>query len=153
MLSRGSRSGPGRVYTRRRSSSTEEDWDGFIDITKEIGRDVTIIGDDIFVTDTRRLQKGIDLGAANALLLKLNQIGTVSEAFAAAALAFRNKYKVAVSHRSRDTCDTIIADVSVALGAQIIKAGALARSERTSKYNRLLKIEERLGKAAMYTRL
>ena len=93
------------------------------------------------------------MGAANSLLLKLNQIGTVSEAFDAAEMAFRNKYKVAVSHRSGETCDSIIADVAVALGAEIIKTGAPARSERTSKYNQLLRIEENLGSAAKYTRL
>jgi enolase len=93
------------------------------------------------------------MGAANSLLLKLNQIGTVSESFDAATLAFKNKYKVAVSHRSGETCDSIIADVAVALGAEIIKTGAPARSERTSKYNQLLRIEENLGSAAVYTRL
>ncbi|BAI62539.1 enolase [Methanocella paludicola SANAE] len=131
----------------------EEDWDGFVAITKEVGKKVTVIGDDIYVTNVKRLQKGIDMGAANSLLLKLNQIGTVSEAFDAATLAFRNKYKVAVSHRSGETCDSIIADVAVALSAEIIKTGAPARSERTSKYNQLLRIEENLGKAAVYTKL
>ncbi len=131
----------------------EEDWEGFVAITKEVGKKVTVIGDDIYVTNVKRLQKGIDMGAANSLLLKLNQIGTVSEAFDAATLAFRNKYKVAVSHRSGETCDSIIADVAVALGAEIIKTGAPARSERTSKYNQLLRIEENLGKAAVYTKL
>jgi enolase len=130
----------------------EDDWDGFVDITKK-AKNVTIIGDDVFVTNVKRLQKGIDMGAASALLLKVNQIGTISEAFDAAALAFRNKYKVAVSHRSGETCDNIIADIAVALGAQLIKSGAPARSERTSKYNRLLKIEENLGAAAEYTKM
>src|SRR5208337_4712908 len=131
----------------------EEDWEGFVAITKEVGKGVTVIGDDIFVTNVKRLKKGIDMGAANSLLLKLNQIGTVSEAFDAATLAFRNKYKVAVSHRSGETCDTIIADVAVALGAEIIKTGAPARSERASKYNQLLRIEENLGIAARYMKL
>ncbi|OPY30643.1 MAG: Enolase [Methanocella sp. PtaU1.Bin125] len=131
---------------------SEEDWDGFVAITKKAGK-VTVIGDDIYVTNVKRLKKGIDMGAANALLLKLNQIGTVSEAFDAAEMAFRNKYKVAVSHRSGETCDSIIADVAVALGAEILKTGAPARSERTSKYNQLLRIEENLGSAAKYTRL
>ncbi|MCD1294370.1 phosphopyruvate hydratase [Methanocella sp. CWC-04] len=130
----------------------EDDWDGFTGLTNK-AKGVTIIGDDLFVTNVKRLQRGIDTGAANALLLKLNQIGTISEAFDAATLAFRNKYKVAVSHRSGETCDPIIADVAVALGAQLIKTGAPARSERTSKYNRLLKIEETLGNTAEYTRL
>ncbi len=105
------------------------------------------------MTNVVRLKKGIDMGAANALLLKLNQIGTVSEAFDAAEMAFRNKYKVAVSHRSGETNDDIIADVAVALGAEYIKTGAPARSERTSKYNQLLRIEEELGRAARYTKL
>jgi enolase len=131
----------------------EEDWEGFVAITEEVGKGVTIIGDDVFVTNVKRLRKGIAMGAANSLLLKLNQIGTVSEAFDAATMAFRNKYKVAVSHRSGETCDSIIADVAVALGAEIIKTGAPARSERTSKYNQLLRIEENLGKAARFTRL
>ena len=131
----------------------EEDWDGFVAITREVGKSVTVIGDDIFVTNVKRLKKGIDMGAANSLLLKLNQIGTVSEAFDAATLAFRNKYKVAVSHRSGETCDTIIADVAVALGAEIIKTGAPARSERASKYNQLLRIEENLGIASGYTKI
>jgi enolase len=130
----------------------EEDWDGFVALTKKSGK-TTIIGDDIFVTNVKRLQKGIEMGAGNALLLKLNQIGTISEAFDAAEMAFRNKYKVAVSHRSGETCDSIIADVSVALGAEIIKTGAPARSERTAKYNQLLRIEEELGKVARYTKL
>ncbi len=131
----------------------EDDWEGFVAITEEAGNKVTVIGDDLFVTSVKRLRQGIDMGAANALLLKLNQIGTVSEAFDAATMAFRNKYKVAVSHRSGETCDSIIADVAVALGAEIIKTGAPARSERTSKYNQLLRIEENLGKAAVYTEL
>ena len=130
----------------------EEDWQGFVDITKAT-KGVTIIGDDIYVTNVKRLQKGIDMGAANSLLLKLNQIGTISEAFDAATLAFRNKYSVAVSHRSGETCDSIIADVAVALGAEIIKTGAPARSERASKYNQLLRIEENLGPFAQYTKL
>ena len=130
----------------------EEDWQGFADITKAT-KNVTIIGDDIFVTNVKRLQKGIDMGAANSLLLKLNQIGSISEAFDAATLAFKNKYTVAVSHRSGETCDSIIADVAVALGAEIIKTGAPARSERASKYNQLLRIEESLGPFAKYTKL
>ena len=127
----------------------QEDWKGFRDIT-DMALGVTIIGDDLFVTNVKRLQEGIDVGAANALLLKLNQIGTISEAFDAATLAFRNKYKVAVSHRSGETCDTIIADVAIALNSPLIKTGAPARSERTSKYNRLLRIEENLGTTARY---
>jgi enolase len=130
----------------------EDDWKGFTSLTKKSGK-VTVIGDDLFVTNVQRLKKGIDMGACNALLLKLNQIGTVSEAFDAAEMAFRNKYRVAVSHRSGETNDDIIADVAVALGAEYIKTGAPARSERTSKYNQLLRIEEELGRAARYTKL
>jgi enolase len=130
----------------------EEDWDGFVALTKKAGK-VAVIGDDIFVTNVKRLKKGIDMGAGNALLLKVNQIGSISEAFDAAEMAFRNKYKVAVSHRSGETCDSIIADISVALGAEFIKTGAPARSERTSKYNQLLRIEENLGGVAKYTKI
>jgi len=130
----------------------EDDWKGFVSLTKKAGN-VTVIGDDLFVTNVQRLKKGIDMGACNGLLLKLNQIGTVSEAFDAAEMAFRNKYKVAVSHRSGETCDSIIADVAVALGAEFLKTGAPTRSERTAKYNQLLRIEEELGNAAQYTKL
>jgi enolase len=130
----------------------EDDWKGYVSLTKKAGK-VSIIGDDLFVTNVQRLKKGIDMGACNALLLKPNQIGTVSESFDAAEMAFRNKYKVAVSHRSGETNDDIIADVAVALGAEFIKTGAPARSERTSKYNQLLRIEEELGSAARYTKL
>jgi enolase len=131
----------------------EDDWKGYVSLTKKIGDKITIIGDDLFVTNVSRLKKGIDMGAANGLLLKLNQIGTVSESFDAAEMAFRNGYKVAVSHRSGETCDNIIADVSVALGAQFIKTGAPARAERTAKYNQLLRIEEELCSVAQYTKL
>jgi enolase len=130
----------------------EDDWKGFVSLTKKAEK-ITVIGDDLFVTNVQRLKKGIDMGACNALLLKLNQIGTVSEAFDAAEMAFRNKYKVAVSHRSGETCDSIIADVAVALGAEFLKTGAPTRSERTAKYNQLLRIEEELGNVARYTRL
>lgn len=106
----------------------EDDWKGYVSLTRKVGDKITIIGDDLFVTNVKRLKKGIDMGAANGLLLKLNQIGTVSEAFDAAEMAFRNGYKVAVSHRSGDTGDNIIADVAVALGAEFIKTGAPARS-------------------------
>jgi enolase 1/2/3 len=108
------------------------------------------VGDDLFVTNVERLSRGISLGAANALLLKLNQIGTISEAFDAATLAFRNGYSVVVSHRSGETEDTTIADVSVALGSEFIKTGAPARSDRNAKYNQLLRIEESLGDSAFY---
>jgi enolase len=127
----------------------EDDFDAFALLTSRLHHKV-IIGDDIFVTNTARLAEGIEKGAANSLLLKLNQVGTVSEAFDAATLAFRNGYSVVVSHRSGETEDTTIADVAVALGAEFIKTGAPARSERNAKYNQLLRIEESLGHVAYY---
>lgn len=130
----------------------EDAFDDFAALTKKL-RDTIIVGDDLFVTNVKRLEKGIKMSAANALLLKVNQIGTLSEAFEAARLAQKNKYKVIVSHRSAETEDTSIADISVALGAEMIKTGAPARSERTAKYNQLLRIEEELGKAAKYMQL
>ncbi len=130
----------------------EDAFDDFATLTKKLKKTI-IIGDDLFVTNPKRLEKGIKMGAANALLLKVNQIGTLSEAFDAARLAQRNKYKVVVSHRSAETEDTTIADISVAIGAELIKTGAPARSERNSKYNQLLRIEEELGKAARFSRL
>jgi len=130
----------------------EEAFDDFAALTKKL-KDTIIIGDDIFVTNVRRLERGIKMNAANALLLKVNQIGTLSEAFDAARLAQKNRYKVVVSHRSAETEDTTIADISVAIGAELIKTGAPARSERTAKYNQLLRIEEELGKAARYMQI
>lgn len=127
----------------------EEAFDEFAALTKKL-RKVIVIGDDIFVTNVARLKRGIELSAGNALLLKLNQIGTISEAFDAARLAFRSGWKVMVSHRSGETEDTTIADVAVALGAELIKTGAPARSERNAKYNQLLRIEEQLGTSAQY---
>jgi enolase len=112
-----------------------------------------IVGDDIYVTNVQRLAKGIEMKATNALLLKLNQIGTVSEAFDAARMAFRNGFKVMASHRSAETEDSALADVTVALGAEMLKTGAPARSERNAKYNQLLRIEEALGSAASYARI
>jgi enolase len=130
----------------------EDAFESFAELTKKLPETI-IIGDDLFVTNTRLLAKGIEMGAANALLLKVNQIGSLSEAMDAARMAHRNKYKVIVSHRSAETEDTTIADLSVALGAELIKTGAPARSERTAKYNQLLRIEEELGSAAQYTQL
>ena len=130
----------------------EEAFDDFAALTKNL-KDKIIVGDDLFVTNPKRLEKGIKMNAANALLLKVNQIGTLSEAFDAARLAQKNKYKVIVSHRSAETEDTTIADISVALGAEMIKTGAPARSERNAKYNQLLRIEEELGKAARFVQL
>jgi enolase len=127
----------------------QENFDDFARLTSRLSSTV-IVGDDLFVTNANRLAKGIEMGAANSLLLKLNQIGTISEAFDAATLAFRNGYSVVVSHRSGETEDTIIADVSVALGSEFIKAGAPARSDRNAKYNQLLRIEEYLGGSVYY---
>ena len=127
----------------------QDSYDDFARLTSRLSAEV-IVGDDLFVTNTDRLAKGIEMGAANSLLLKLNQVGTISEAFDAATLAFRNGYSVVVSHRSGETEDTTIADVSVALGAEFIKTGAPARSDRNAKYNQLLRIEEYLGDSAYY---
>ncbi|BAA31069.1 phosphopyruvate hydratase [Pyrococcus horikoshii] len=128
----------------------EEDWEGFVMITNELGKKIQIVGDDLFVTNPRRLKKGIELGAANALLLKVNQIGTLTEAMDAAYTAFRAGYSVIVSHRSGETEDTTIADLAVALNAGQIKTGAPARSDRNAKYNQLIRIEEELEGIAVY---
>ncbi|AEH60275.1 enolase [Methanosalsum zhilinae DSM 4017] len=130
----------------------EESFEDFATLTSEAW-ETLIVGDDLFVTNVDRLSRGIELGAANALLLKVNQIGTLSEAFDASLLAQRSGYSVVVSHRSAETEDSTIADLSVALGADLIKTGAPARSERTAKYNQLLRIEEDLGEAAQYVQL
>ncbi len=127
----------------------EDDFEGFAIATRELAP-MQIVGDDLFVTNVKRLAKGISMNAANALLLKVNQIGTLSEAMAAAKLAFDHGYRVVVSHRSGETEDSSIADISVGLGAQMIKTGAPARGERTAKYNQLLRIEEELGSEAEY---
>jgi len=125
----------------------EEDFDGFAELARTLN--IQIIGDDLFVTNINRLRKGIEKGAANALLLKVNQIGTLSEALDAAQFAFRNSYGVQVSERSGQTEDTWLADLTVGLNAGQIKTGVV-RAERTSKYNRLLQIEEELGPIAKY---
>ena len=130
----------------------EEAFADFAALTARLSGTI-IVGDDIYVTNVERLAKGIKMKATNALLLKLNQIGTVSEAFDAARMAFRNGLKVMASHRSAETEDSALADVTVALGAEILKTGAPARSERTAKYNQLLRIEEELGSAAAYSRI
>ena len=129
----------------------EEDFEGFAMVTKELGKKVQLVGDDIFVTNVKRLKKGIEMGAGNALLLKVNQIGTLSEAIDAAYLAFRAGYGVVVSHRSGETEDSTIADIAVALNAGQIKTGAPARSDRNAKYNQLLRIEEELEGIAYYS--
>ena len=128
----------------------EEDWEGWQLITKELGDRLQIVGDDLFVTNTKRLKKGIDMKAANAILIKVNQIGTLSETLAAVAMAHNAGFKAVVSHRSGETEDTTIADLVVALNAGQIKTGAPNRSERVAKYNQLLRIEEELGKNAVF---
>jgi len=128
----------------------EDDFESTAILTKEIGKKVQIVGDDLFVTNTERLEKGINMGCANALLLKVNQIGTVSEANSAAEMSFKNGYNVVVSHRSGESEDVSIADLSVGWGSGEIKTGAPARGERTAKYNQLLRIEEYLGDKARF---
>jgi enolase len=128
----------------------EDDWVGFSKFTERFGDKVQIVGDDLFVTNVERLKKGIDTHACNCLLLKVNQIGSVTEANNASKLAFTNGYKVMVSHRSGETEDSFIADLVVGLAAGQIKSGAPARSDRTAKYNQLLRIEEELGDDALY---
>lgn len=128
----------------------EDDWDGYVTLTEKLGDKVQIVGDDFFVTNPQRLAQGIERRAANALLVKVNQIGTLSETFDAVDLAHRNGYRTMMSHRSGETEDTTIADLAVALGCGQIKTGAPARSERVAKYNQLLRIEQQLGDAATY---
>ena len=127
----------------------EDDWDGFIAMTEALGDRLQIVGDDIFVTNETLLRQGIKQGACNALLLKPNQIGTLTESITVAHLCRDNEYQVMVSHRSGDTCDTFIADLAVALGTGQIKSGAPCRGERTAKYNRLMAIESELGEVRM----
>ena len=128
----------------------EEDWEGWVHMTRELGDRVQLVGDDLFVTNSARLQRGIRLGAANAILIKLNQIGTVSEAMKAIETAKRAGYKVIVSHRSGETEDSFIADLAVGVNAGQIKTGAPCRSDRVAKYNQLLRIEDMLGAGAEY---
>ncbi len=128
----------------------EDDWDTWKSLTDKIGDKIQLVGDDLFVTNSTRLQKGIDLGVANSILIKLNQIGTLSETLETIALATRKGYSSVISHRSGETEDTTIADLAVATRAGQIKTGSLCRSERVAKYNRLLRIEDELGDRAMY---
>ena len=128
----------------------EEDWDGWLALTRALGDRVQLVGDDLFVTNVDRIRRGLDLGAANSVLLKVNQIGTLSETFDAADLAHRNGWTTMISHRSGETEDTTIADLVVALGSGQIKSGAPCRSERVAKYNQLLRIEEELDESARY---
>jgi len=126
----------------------EDDWDSWINFTKAINQNIQLVGDDLFVTNKERLTKGINLNAANTILIKPNQIGTLTETIEVINLAQENNYKTIISHRSGDSEDTFIADLSVATNSSQIKTGSLARSERVAKYNRLLRIEDELGKSA-----
>ena len=128
----------------------ENDWDGWQELTNRLGEKIQLVGDDLFVTNTKRLDAGIKLHCGNAILVKVNQIGTLSEAFEAVEMAHKNGYKAVISHRSGETEDTTIADIAVALNAGQIKTGAPCRSDRVAKYNRLLAIEEELKDAAAY---
>ncbi len=128
----------------------EDDWDGWKLMTKKMGDKIQLVGDDLFVTNTERLQKGIDKGVANSILIKVNQIGTLTETINAVNLANRNAYTSVISHRSGETEDTTIADLSVALNTGLIKTGSASRSDRIAKYNQLLRIEEQLGDQARY---
>lgn len=128
----------------------EEDWQGWISLTHQIGNRIRLVGDDLFVTNTERLGKGISIGAGNAILIKPNQIGTLSETMEAVARAKQAGFGTVISHRSGETKDSTIADLAVALNARQIKTGAPCRSERVAKYNRLLRIEEALGFSAVY---
>ncbi len=128
----------------------EDDWKGWSHLTAELGDRVQIVGDDLFVTNEERLERGLREGAANAILIKVNQIGTLTETLDVMSLAARSGYGVVVSHRSGETEDTTIADLAVATDAGQIKSGAPSRGERTAKYNQLLRIEEELGEGARY---
>ena len=131
----------------------EEDWEGWQLLTKELGDKVQLVGDDLFVTNTERLAKGISLGCGNSILIKLNQIGSVSETLEAIKMAHKAGYTAISSHRSGETADTTIADLAVALNTCQIKTGAPSRSERVAKYNQLLRIEEELGESAVYPQM
>ncbi len=128
----------------------EDDWDGWKSLTKEIGKRIQLVGDDLFVTNTIRLQQGIDRGIANSILIKVNQIGTLTETIDAVNLATRHRYTCVMSHRSGETEDTTIADLAVALNTGQIKTGSASRSDRVAKYNQLLRIEEELGDSGIY---
>jgi enolase len=128
----------------------EEDWDGWKALTDRLGSRLQLVGDDVFVTNTERLQRGIDMGVANAILIKVNQIGTLTETLAAARMAREAGYAVVMSHRSGETEDVTIADLAVATGCGQIKTGAPSRTDRVAKYNQLLRIEEALGPDARF---
>jgi enolase len=128
----------------------EDDWEGWRLQTERLGTTVQLVGDDLFVTNTERLARGIREGIANAILIKVNQIGTLTETLDCVALAHKAGYRCVISHRSGETGDTTIADIAVATGAGQIKTGSLSRSDRVEKYNRLMSIELQLGEAATY---
>ena len=128
----------------------EGDWDGWKTLTEKLGQRVQLVGDDLFVTNTEILAKGIELGVANSILIKLNQIGTLTETMAAIEMARQANYSSVISHRSGETEDVFIADLAVATGAGQIKTGSLSRSDRVAKYNQLIRIEEELGSEAVY---
>jgi enolase len=128
----------------------EDDWDGWRVLTEKIGDTTQLVGDDLFVTNPKRLADGIERGTANSILVKVNQIGTLSETLDAVELAHRSGYTAVMSHRSGETEDTTIADIAVATNCGQIKTGSLSRSDRLAKYNQLLRIEERLGSAARF---
>ena len=131
----------------------ENDWEGWKKLTERLGDQIQLVGDDLFVTNTKRLKKGIDLGVANSILIKVNQIGTLTETIEAVKLAHKHHYTAVMSHRSGETEDTTIADLAVALSTGQIKTGSTSRSDRIAKYNQLLRIEEELGKKALYAGL
>ncbi len=128
----------------------ENDWDGWKTLTDAVGQRVQLVGDDLFVTNTSFLRKGVERGVANSILIKVNQIGTLTETLACIELAKTNQYTTVISHRSGETEDAFIADLAVATNAGQIKTGSLSRSDRIAKYNQLLRIEEELGDAARY---
>ncbi len=128
----------------------EEDWDGWKALTERLGSSVQLVGDDLFVTNTERLHRGIELGVGNSILIKVNQIGTLTETLAAIAMAREAGYTAVMSHRSGETEDVTIADLAVATGCGQIKTGAPSRSDRVAKYNQLLRIEEQLGAQAQF---
>ena len=130
----------------------ENDWDGWTALTHRLGDSVQLVGDDLFVTNPTRLQRGIDGGTANAILIKVNQIGTLTETLDAIELAHKHNYRTMISHRSGETEDPLIADLAVAVNSGQIKTGAPCRGERTAKYNQLLRIESELGSASGYGR-
>jgi len=131
----------------------EDDWEGWKLLTNQVGSKIQLVGDDLFVTNVKHLQQGIDAGVANSILIKVNQIGSVSETIDAINLARENRYTAVISHRSGETEDTFIADLAVATGAGQIKTGSASRTDRIAKYNQLLRIEEELGSAARFNGL